>query len=827
MDVILKLTSKPIFFLILTLSLISILSMTSVSSVHGYTTPQNISKIMSNSYISPNSAGSFPSRFKYGYMAINYVDESGAPSISGYTSLITASSTNYESAFGVNAYDIQTEVYLSNPNNLITMNGFAQGNADEVATTIPFQTIYTLNNSQPGNVKISINQTSLIIILTAGPYQATYGAYEIPSALNCSAYLNTNGGSEFQTDAYLCYSTTSAPETILLSGNTSADSYDANIAILKANYVSYENANFNFSSTFSYIAPLNTIPYCAYEYSYLPNTYLNGHQIHPIASNSSYANYTEYPFIAIPYGVSPLPRAPYISVVNTYSGNLTIPYTNIELSSTHQYATNLNTDVISIYSAVNKSFNINDSLSGLNFLNLSDGQKFTMIPDSIGLFGYTYQNNNDSLYPLISTNYTNDNKTIYVSNKNPIELQIQYPIPLLLQNTSDFSIKKANLILATGSTNNRLRYVSINKQKTTNAYASLTPSITSIVNYPSTNAGYRGEYIVFEYNISNLTLMQNSSGLTSGILSAYAGLTIQNFSFNMSYPNGFYTYTYSTPSLPSNISLNFTSTQPDIIELNNQHFYATKLNLSSNREYYIPSPSLSWTYTSNAVYTLSFKTYLNGNVWTSNSKLEYNGVNYSIGSNGLINIPSVASNSIFNFEVFYTANNQVISDSGSLETPVFNPCDPIYQYYYTNSISYYANSTIVSKTTNTNSSTIVSNSTSSSSSSSSSPKSPAPSLKNLMTGIQTAFGMSFLNVGVFSFTLTSGFLYLVVGLVVFGLTEYYIGQKKKNTLIGLIVFAVWLLIGMMTLLIPLFISVLVLLIIGVILGLNFKRLIAG
>ncbi|MEM3846591.1 MAG: hypothetical protein QXU98_12925, partial [Candidatus Parvarchaeota archaeon] len=764
MDVNFKLTSKPIFFLILVFSLISILSITSVSSVHGYTTTLNISKVMydtHNYFTSSSTNFVIPSQFKYGYMAISYIDDNGAPSISGYTSLITAMTGNYESSVGPNAYDMQTEVYLSNPNNAITLNGNNGGTANEVATTIPFQTIYTLNNSNPTSIQISINQTSLIIILSAGLYQADYGGtYFIPSALNCTEDFASGGN--FQSDAYLCYSTTSASENVELTANTSANGYSANIAILKANYIPNESANFNFSSTFSYIAPLNTIPYCAYEYSYLPNTYLNGHQIHPIASNSSYANYTEYPFIAIPYGVSPLPRAPYVSV-NTYSGNLTIPYTNIELSSTHQYATNLNTGVISIYSAVNKSFNINDSLSaGLNFINLSDGQKFTALTDSIGLFGYTYQNDNNSFSPLISTNYTNDNKTIYVSNKNPIELQIQYPIPLLLQNTSDFTIKSANLKLATPSTNNRLRYTSINKQKTTNAYATLTPSITSIVNYPSTNAGYRGEYVVFGFNISNLTLMQNSSGLTSGILSAYAGLTIQNFSFNMSYPNGFYTYTYSTPSLPQNISLNFTSTQPDIIELNNQHFYTTKLNLSSNREYYIPSPSLSWTYTSNAVYTLSFKTYLNGNVWTSNSKLEYNGVNYSIGSNGLINIPSVASNSIFNFEVFYTANNQIISDSGSLETPVFNPCDPIYQYYYTNSISYYANSTIVSKTTNTNSSAVVSNSTSSSSSSSSSsPKSPAPSLKNLMTGIQTAFGMSFLNVGVFSFTLTSGFLYLV------------------------------------------------------------------
>ncbi|MCW1294136.1 MAG: hypothetical protein QXJ12_01850 [Candidatus Parvarchaeota archaeon] len=208
-------------------------------TTYGYTMNLNLSKIMYNThnyYTSSPTTQSVPSNFKYGYTAISYVDYNGAPSISGYTSLITQATGDYESGFGPNAYDMQTEVYLSNPNNAITMNGNNGGTVNEVATTIPFQTIYTLNNSNPTSIQIPINQTSLIIILTAGMYQAEYGGtYYIPSALNCTDDFAPGGN--FQTDAYLCYSTTSSPTNVELTANTSADGYSTNIAILKANYV--------------------------------------------------------------------------------------------------------------------------------------------------------------------------------------------------------------------------------------------------------------------------------------------------------------------------------------------------------------------------------------------------------------------------------------------------------------------------------------------------------------------------------------------------------------------------------------------------------------
>lgn len=180
---------------------------------------------------------SWPSNFKYGYEAISYVDDNGAPSISGYTSLITQATTIFEGGFGTNAYDLQTEYYLSDPGASITVNGVSSKyGVAEAGTSIPFTTIYTLNSGTIHSTSITINATSLVLIMSAGDYQSYsgYEPYYVPPSLNCTDYETSTV--IFGVNVMECYSTVNSTKSITLTANTSADDYPANVAILKADY---------------------------------------------------------------------------------------------------------------------------------------------------------------------------------------------------------------------------------------------------------------------------------------------------------------------------------------------------------------------------------------------------------------------------------------------------------------------------------------------------------------------------------------------------------------------------------------------------------------
>ncbi|MGC8576378.1 MAG: hypothetical protein ACP5L3_07690, partial [Caldisericum sp.] len=86
----------------------------------------------------------------------------------------------------------------------------------------------------------------------------------------------------------------------------------------------------------------------------------------------------------------------------------------------------------------------------------------------------------------------------------------------------------------------------------------------------------------------------------------------------------------------------------------------------------------------------------------------------------------------------------------------------------------------------------------------------------------TALGTSYLNLGIFSFVFTADFLYLAIALIIFGISEYYV----KNSKFGILLFAVLILIGMITNLIPLFISLLTLIVIGAYAGIQYKEILS-
>lgn len=680
-------------------------------------------------------------------------------------------------------------------------------------------TIFYIGSKKPisnyyiGSITYNLSSSQEIWLVEMSAYQSGSTALpSFPTTLNCSSLTQTyvsslaigaNGG---RTEIYECK---------VASGYTYSYISDVSLEPYSTLFIANASAQiavYNFSSSFSYISPIGSTPYCSYSYGYLPNFYFDGSLVNPIPTPTYYTDkysYLNFYESNISNGNSAF-NYYNLNVYPASTSNFTFPYASIEMSGNNTYA--LKNSLFYIYDEISKSFSFGSPTTSSQ-ITLPNGVQYTEYPSTLAIFGwYPNSTNNadlvDSFLPIAVSNINKSlNETASMNLTLDIPLNISLPTDV---NESNIQIKNVQLYLDAESNSTKVKFVQLDG-RLVNGY--LVPINFKHLLVVSSTDKAPAQFLLS--TTINLTLEENTTGLTSGYTYARTGLYMPNGEsvvINISYNSGFYVYTYKTySSLPSKANISFVGSNGIILTNSQKSSYSYTTNLSNG--YYIPSANLFWTYSTSASYTLEFSTYLNNQLWTSNSKVFYNGINYSIGSNGYINIPDVPANTGITYTTIYHYNTENLLVSGSLTTPSFNPCNPILTYQYTNLASVYVNGSVVG-TTKTSNGSITSTGTSQSTLKSS-------ITSTLFTGVSTAFGESFLNVGTFSFVLTSGFLYLVVGLALFGLIEYYF---KKKSIYGVIFFAVYVLIGALTQLIPAFLSVIVILTLSVIIALNFKKM---
>lgn len=731
--------------------------------------------------------------------------------ISGYN-IVNASA---EKSTIDNQYQNYTKaLYNMNP------NGYSIGSYHDsgilfLLSNAPLQ---TLVNGNTTSLSYNLTQNKLMIFDLANGLMSG-----IPTSLNCSFISNLTG--TFVSSGFGTYTETNYLEFCKIANGYTYS--DMSLTLPSNSYAgivgaSLNTASYNFSSSFSYISPIGSTPYCSYSYGYLPNFYFDGSLVNPTPTPTYYTkyyNYLNYYELNISNGNGAFSYYN-LNVYPASSSNITFPYASIQMSGNNTYA--FRNGLFYTYDFISKPFSIGNPLTSSQ-ITLPNGVQYTEFNPTLSIFGWypNSTNNANAVYPFLPIAVQNQNKSLNETASMTLTLDIPLNISLPTDvNVSNIQIKQAEFYLESESNSTRVKYVLLNGRST--AGGELIPINFNHILVVSATDKAPAQFLLS--TTINLTLEENTTGLTSGYTYARTGLYLPNgvsglgipngesVAINISYNSGFYVYTYKTySSLPSKANISFVGSNGIILTNSQKSSYSYTTNLSNG--YYIPSANLFWTYSTSASYTLEFSTYLNNQLWTSNSKVFYNGINYSIGSNGYINIPDVPANTGITYTTIYHYNTENLLVSGSLTTPSFNPCNPILTYQYTNLASVYVNGSVVG-TTKTSNGSITSTGTSQSTLKSS-------ITSTLFTGVSTAFGESFLNVGTFSFVLTSGFLYLVVGLALFGLIEYYF---KKKSIYGVIFFAVYVLIGALTQLIPAFLSVIVILTLSVIIALNFKKM---
>lgn len=134
----------------------------------------------------------------------------------------------------------------------------------------------------------------------------------------------------------------------------------------------------------------------------------------------------------------------------------------------------------------------------------------------------------------------------------------------------------------------------------------------------------------------------------------------------------------------------------NVLDAKENNSFLDKLNGST----YSPN-TLIWSFSfSNIHYNLEFSSLLNNKQWTGDSIIDYNNTNYTLGSNGYINVPVSISRPInFIDYVFYnTGYAKVVYNNFALNP--YNPCTGVTTYQYTLSNVAFINGTITGSVVN-------------------------------------------------------------------------------------------------------------------------------
>lgn len=489
-----------------------------------------------------------------------------------------------------------------------------------------------------------------------------------------------------------------------------------------------------FSSTFSYISSSGVVPACYYNNPYKPLVYVNGTlesvtEGSPTQINSSgnlarfdslygYGGYNyrnnsgaSYQILAngqlnkpdlwitVPKSLSWI-YTPINSLVTNggYQSFSTIPFNPAELAqatlfySDQQY---LITKLSQIQTAVDY---LTGSIQGATYTELYQNGTVEQLLKPVFSFTALLSNSTRLLYTNITlqiripSNFSTDNisqitdpnLTISYGTDIPNSNYYFYIMPAAYYKEVAAHAANDTYILGTNSTHSGIVYtIPLNKSqiklvKDTDGFINL--NVPAILVFNLNNSDPTGGY----YNNVNKSF------------TAMYYAASYKFSYKIAAPQ----YTVSLLNAGSKINVTYDSGNTTVMSVYNSKENMSYLDTLNGNSY--NSNILLWSYNLNDItYNLEFTSLLNSKLWTSNSIINYNGKNYTTGSNGYINVPVTAGSKInFIDYVFYNTGYEKVQYTNFVTMP-YNPCDPITTYAYSLSNTAYINGTIIGTVTGT------------------------------------------------------------------------------------------------------------------------------
>ena len=526
--------------------------------------------------------------------------------------------------------------------------------------------------------------------------------------------------------AYVCY----AKEPVLTwAGSNSINNNHFYITIL-----AQQPQTLTFSSTFSYISSSGVVPACYYNNPYKPLVYVNGTlesvtEGSPTQINSSgnlarfdslygygghnYRNNSGASYqilangqlnkpdlwITVPKSLSWI-YTPINSLVTNggYQSFSTIPFNPAELAqatlfySDQQY---LITKLSQIQTAVDY---LTGSIQGATYTELYQNGTVEQLLKPVFSFTALLSNSTRLLYTNITlqiripSNFSTSNisqitdpkLTISYGTDIPNSNYYFYIMPAAYYKEVAAHAANNTYILGTNSTHSGIVYtIPLNKSqiklvKDTDGFINL--NVPAILVFNLNNSDPTGGY----YNNVNKSF------------TAMYYAASYKFSYKIAAPQ----YTVSLLNAGSKINVTYDSGNTTVMSVYNSKENMSYLDTLNGNSY--NSNILLWSYNLNDItYNLEFTSLLNSKLWTSNSIINYNGKNYTTGSNGYINVPVTAGSKInFIDYVFYNTGYEKVQYTNFVTMP-YNPCDPITTYAYSLSNTAYINGTIIGTVTGT------------------------------------------------------------------------------------------------------------------------------
>ena len=649
--------------------------------------------------------------------------------------------------------DFPSNEYLYRANNNAVCSGYAGGSAQTLANNTFVNTLAQKNNRNYANEPNNIGMTTFFVgtntSFVNGNATATYGSNfillpiqkgeavlflqgnyasgetpTIPSTyFNCPYQVFVQKGAYENPSTFsICYSVYTG--TANLSGFTQSTT-----AILIQ-----QQQTLTFSSTFSYISSSSVVPACYYNNPYKPLVYVNGTlesvtegsptQINSSGNlarfdslygygghnyrNNSGASYQILPngqlnkpdlWITVPKSLSWI-YTPINSLITNgaYQAFGTIPFNPAELAqatlfySDQQY---LISKVGQIQTAVDY---LTGSIQGATYTELYQNGTVEQLLKPVFNFTALLSNSTRLLYTNITlqiripsnfstsniSQITDPNLTISYGTDIPNSNYYFYIMPAAYYKEVAAHAANDTYILGTNSTHSGIVYtIPLNKSqiklvKDTDGFINL--NVPAILVFNLNNSDPTGGY----YNNVNKSF------------TAMYYAASYKFSYKIAAPQ----YTVSLLNAGSKINVTYDSGNTTVMSVYNSKENMSYLDTLNGNSY--NSNILLWSYNLNDItYNLEFTSLLNSKLWTSNSIINYNGKNYTTGSNGYINVPVTAGSKInFIDYVFYNTGYEKVQYTNFVTMP-YNPCDPITTYAYSLSNTAYINGTIIGTVTGT------------------------------------------------------------------------------------------------------------------------------
>jgi hypothetical protein len=553
----------------------------------------------------------------------------------------------------------------------------------------------------------------------------------------------------------------------------------------------------SFQSSLSYISPSGVLPACYYNNPFEPTVFLNGSLVqvsttHLISNfsgaplwntdpylfgNQTYRNGTN-PFYQILPGTDSVKsvwvRTP-DDLAQVWEMKLypsTTQIMNFVPSSLYDNLV-LYTNTSSPVSAPSQ---IDTAVNFLSGAILGSSLLDAALPQGGLLFQYTATLSNQ-------TRLTSDNITI----------QVTIPTNYSTNNLSEITPKNLSLNYSVSTSSSQYYYYVLSSE-----YYSLIAKHEANESYIlGSGSNHSGLAYTVNFNASGIKLISDVKGVLTLDLPAILIFNLNNsnpsggyyqntnISFNETYRPASMHFSYSYlgdvfhVSVPLNLgkTLNVTYDSGSDNVLNTMTLlqnvsYLDTLNSSSDS---YSSNFLTWSLNPEALYILKLRSVLNGETWTSNTLINYNGKNYSGTEYIPINAFS-ASNIKFTAFIFY--NTKYLKLNYSLDTNAFNPCDPITAFNYTLINSVTVNGSISGKISGTNS-------TSNSSSTPTQPTTPTPKMVSALDSALTSWGIFFVSL-------------IVLGMVAFGAALDKGKANETAMMVGMVFFVAINLFGLVT-----------------------------